>query len=435
MPIVDIQIQRSLTNTPVSLLYGELAWSDSTSRLYVGNSSGSPILINASTTPTLQSVYNASTNPEILTNATLGALSLRRGSAADTNNVLEIQNNAGTNTFNITGDGTTSILKALPGTNFIVAPSIADPEIATLPATAYIQATTAGTDDAIRAYFSSGTAATSGYINLGYNAAAPFIQLLDMDDDPCFIEFGAARLGLVTNPGTFAAPAIINRFGTRGPIAGAVTGFSWLTNGGVSGNAVTEFMSCDINFLALPNTTTANRSATPSNGMIEYNSTLGKVEAYENGAWTQYVNNSTNQSIAGNKTFTGKTLANTNIQQYFNAGSVSTTLATFAIVTGMSITTSNTVVSKYRVCANLQIRHSTTNLTTVEVQVFVNGVADPDTLFNYNFQITTGPVMVRIEKIYTNVTSPTIYDIRWRRVSGTAVPSVTTKSLIVQEVF
>jgi len=43
---IDIQIERSLTNTPTTLLYGEPAWADADEYLYVGNSSGSPILIN-----------------------------------------------------------------------------------------------------------------------------------------------------------------------------------------------------------------------------------------------------------------------------------------------------------------------------------------------------------------------------------------------------
>ena len=43
---IDIQIERSLTNTPISLLYGEPAWDDTNEHLYVGNSSGVPILIN-----------------------------------------------------------------------------------------------------------------------------------------------------------------------------------------------------------------------------------------------------------------------------------------------------------------------------------------------------------------------------------------------------
>ena len=55
---------------------------------------------------TLQSSYDASsTNPEILTDATRGALTLRRGSGADTDNVLNIQNGAGTETFSVDGNG------------------------------------------------------------------------------------------------------------------------------------------------------------------------------------------------------------------------------------------------------------------------------------------------------------------------------------------
>lgn len=43
---IDIQIQRSLTNTPTTLLYGEPAWDDINKGLYIGDSSGDPILIN-----------------------------------------------------------------------------------------------------------------------------------------------------------------------------------------------------------------------------------------------------------------------------------------------------------------------------------------------------------------------------------------------------
>ena len=55
---------------------------------------------------TLQAAYDASTSPEILTDATNGALSVKRGSAADTDNVIEVLNNAGTITAAIAGDGT-----------------------------------------------------------------------------------------------------------------------------------------------------------------------------------------------------------------------------------------------------------------------------------------------------------------------------------------
>jgi hypothetical protein len=59
----------------------------------------------ASTTTLQQAYDNSSANPEILTDATRGAVTLRRGSAADTDDVLEIQSNAGTKNFAVTGQG------------------------------------------------------------------------------------------------------------------------------------------------------------------------------------------------------------------------------------------------------------------------------------------------------------------------------------------
>lgn len=56
---------------------------------------------------TLQNAYDNSTgsNATILTNSTLGAVKAQRGSAADTDDVLEVLNNAGTQTFGVTGNG------------------------------------------------------------------------------------------------------------------------------------------------------------------------------------------------------------------------------------------------------------------------------------------------------------------------------------------
>jgi len=56
----------------------------------------------------LQNCYNNSIPPEILTAPGLDALILRRGTAADTDNVLVVQNNAGTVKFSITGNGVTT---------------------------------------------------------------------------------------------------------------------------------------------------------------------------------------------------------------------------------------------------------------------------------------------------------------------------------------
>ena len=53
----------------------------------------------------LQDTYEISDEPEIETNSTRGALSIKRGSAADTDDVFETQNGAGTQTFSVNGNG------------------------------------------------------------------------------------------------------------------------------------------------------------------------------------------------------------------------------------------------------------------------------------------------------------------------------------------
>ncbi len=65
-------------------------------------------------TVNLQASYEASTDPEILTNSTRGALTLRRGSAADTDNVIEIQDGAGATQFLVRGDGNVGLGITIP---------------------------------------------------------------------------------------------------------------------------------------------------------------------------------------------------------------------------------------------------------------------------------------------------------------------------------
>jgi len=55
--------------------------------------------------PTLQSSYDNSVTPEVVTNTTQGALTVKRGSAADTDNVIEVQDGAGNITASFTGEG------------------------------------------------------------------------------------------------------------------------------------------------------------------------------------------------------------------------------------------------------------------------------------------------------------------------------------------
>ncbi len=59
-------------------------------------------------TTTLQQAYNNAITPEILTDSVLGAVSIKRGSAADTDNVFEVLNGAGGITSYITGNGVLS---------------------------------------------------------------------------------------------------------------------------------------------------------------------------------------------------------------------------------------------------------------------------------------------------------------------------------------
>lgn len=56
-------------------------------------------------TGSLQTAYNNSVNPEIATNSINGGVTIRRGSASDTDNVFEVQNGAGTLTSRIDGNG------------------------------------------------------------------------------------------------------------------------------------------------------------------------------------------------------------------------------------------------------------------------------------------------------------------------------------------
>lgn len=57
-------------------------------------------------TTTLQQAYNNSVQPQITTDATLGAVQIKRGSAADTDKVFEVLNGIGGSTASIKGNGT-----------------------------------------------------------------------------------------------------------------------------------------------------------------------------------------------------------------------------------------------------------------------------------------------------------------------------------------
>lgn len=60
-------------------------------------------------TASLQQVYENSSTPEITTDTTRGALSVKRGSAADTDDVSEVLNGAGAQVWAVTGNGDVSM--------------------------------------------------------------------------------------------------------------------------------------------------------------------------------------------------------------------------------------------------------------------------------------------------------------------------------------
>ena len=73
---------------------------------------------------TLQGAYNNSTDTEILTDSTRGAVTIVRASDSDNDNVLEIQNGNQDNTFQVQGDGDTRIAGNLIVTGSITAQEI-----------------------------------------------------------------------------------------------------------------------------------------------------------------------------------------------------------------------------------------------------------------------------------------------------------------------
>lgn len=94
--IGTLSIQKSATDL------SNIAQASFTRASKVGSLSGGS---NGVSTTTLQQAYDNSVTPEILTDNTRGAFSVKRGSSGDTDSVLEVLNGAGTITAKITGNG------------------------------------------------------------------------------------------------------------------------------------------------------------------------------------------------------------------------------------------------------------------------------------------------------------------------------------------
>ena len=96
----DIAANTTLANSKVASVTGG-------TNVTITGTATNPIINSTSVTPSisLQDAYDDSTTPEITTDATRGAVSIKRGSALDADNVLEVQDGTGANTFRVTGEG------------------------------------------------------------------------------------------------------------------------------------------------------------------------------------------------------------------------------------------------------------------------------------------------------------------------------------------
>lgn len=73
---------------------------------------------------------------------------------------------------------------------------------------------------------------------------------------------------------------------------GAVTNAKVSATAAIAGSKITPNFSDKTDAVSLASGTTAQRPGSPSNGMVRYNSTLGCMESYVQGAW-QVVANTT----------------------------------------------------------------------------------------------------------------------------------------------
>ncbi len=106
-PVVEANIsQNGLLLCVIAMKKSTLLLNNSTdARFFTASRLGDLLAAGSNAVGTFQDIYNNSTIPQVLTSALLGAVTYRRGSGADTDDVLAIQNGAGTKTFAVDGNG------------------------------------------------------------------------------------------------------------------------------------------------------------------------------------------------------------------------------------------------------------------------------------------------------------------------------------------
>ena len=244
---------------------------------------------------TTESILAAGTNVTLTPSAGVLTISATAGAAVPASPTNSVQwNNAGAfggsasflfppgaNPF-ATIQGTTATNQLRIGPAF-TAPGLAAQYAAGGTSTVYIETDGSNQDGQLVYFNNGGSAAVSGYIGYAYDTNAPYIRIVDADDDAPYITFNTIGTGTITNP------LYVSAFGARGTNAsrtlGNNSGFSWYvganTNAAALITADTPIMELDTQFLRIPNGTTAQRPATPILGMIRYNSTTSRVEMYD----------------------------------------------------------------------------------------------------------------------------------------------------------
>jgi len=159
-------------------------------------------------TSDMQSVYDNSVSPEVLTNTTNGPLTLKRGSAADTDNIYEGQNGAGATTFAVDGNGNIITSGTVDGIDIAALDSdVTKNADTTMAGNGYFldednmvsdDATKVASQQSIVAYIAATVAGVKSYKG-GYNAAT---NTPDLDTSPS-ASISSGDVYDVTAAGTF----------------------------------------------------------------------------------------------------------------------------------------------------------------------------------------------------------------------------------------
>lgn len=227
----------------------------------------------------------------------------------------------------------------------------------------YIQVDGDATYEGLRTYFKRSSVGISGWIAYHYDQNTPNIRLTDEDDDAPYIAFSTISTGTYDNPLHVSVFGARGTYGSRDNI-GDNPGFAWFvgnnTNPGALITAYQPVMELDTQWLRIPTGTTAQRPASPANGMIRYNTTTSKLEGYEGGAWADLV------QASGGGTF------GSNFQQASNNVESSTTSSTFQ--QKLRMTTPSLPSGTYRIGYSIEGRCNSTN-TALLLRVQINGTS------------------------------------------------------------